>query len=430
MVRRRRAVERAAFRQVVTDRIIVGMLAVVAASGLMSVLPAYSQVAVSRLACRAASLGLGACGVVGIDLENTRLTPARCKTLSALDEFLPEVRVEQVTTERGLAVTISQTRSGDVFVQLGGPDQSVAPNLLAGERRQQRQLLPGVEVASHAEWLLPRGQGLDDLVIAAHDGQQQWVERRSALALVASPLFNAPQTIPEPALLQSEVRLDSPQLPRFRDTPEVPRIATPKPDTRPGIVAVDELTIDSSQPASFVLNRNTGESSTVTALRGTVAGHGVTGTVRLTRNSAGTVTAVLATVVSENSLVPGEQLGSLPGPAVAYISIPVRTGPERRLVQQWVSEPNGFTLGVRELLRLRPPRSDDQLGSFLTRAATVTVLRYAFVSPAQLQSRVSEELRTLRRQNWDGVEVVAVNSIAPQPSGGRRIVVNEPACRT
>ena len=56
---RRRAVERATRRQNLLDRIVVGILVVVALSGLMSVLPAATQVAVSRFACRVGSLGLG-----------------------------------------------------------------------------------------------------------------------------------------------------------------------------------------------------------------------------------------------------------------------------------------------------------------------------------------------------------------------------------
>ena len=73
MARRRRAVERATFRRTVTDRVVVLVLVVVTASGLMSVLPGSSQRLVSRTACRAVSLGLGACGAAGLDLEDTAL---------------------------------------------------------------------------------------------------------------------------------------------------------------------------------------------------------------------------------------------------------------------------------------------------------------------------------------------------------------------
>src|SRR4051794_31766449 len=113
---RRRAVERASRRQNLIDRIVVGILVVVALSGLMSVLPAYTQVAVSRFACRVGSLGLGSCGAAGIDLENAQLAPARCTVLATLDKTLPEVRAEQLTTRQGLPLVVSQARSGDVFV--------------------------------------------------------------------------------------------------------------------------------------------------------------------------------------------------------------------------------------------------------------------------------------------------------------------------
>ena len=430
MARTRRAVERAARRQIITDRVVVGILVVVAAAGLMSVLPAYTQVAVSRLACRVASLGLGACGAIKIDLENTQLAPARCATLGSLDKFLPEVRVEQVTTAQGLLVTIGQARSGDVFVQLGGPDHSAPPDVMGGEVRGQRELLPGVVASAQAEWLLPRGQGLDELVIATYDRHQRWVERRSALALLGSDLLGPPQQVPAPALLTSQVRLDQQRLPRFRDSLGVPRITSSKPPSRVPLATVDQLDIDPTEPATLVVNRITGESFTVAALQGVVARRPVTGSLRLARNVDGAITSLLIAVVSMNRLVPGEPTGSLPGPAVAYVSVPVRTEPERRLVQGWVSDPAGFTVRLNELLGLHAARPSDQRAAFLTRAATVVILRYGLVSPAELQSRVTTELRTSRRQDWSGIRMVAASSIAPQPSGGRRIVVGEPSCRT
>jgi hypothetical protein len=219
---RRRAVERATRRQNLIDRIVVGILVVVAMSGLMSVLPAYTQVAVSRFACRVASLGLGSCGAAGIDLENTQLTPARCTLLATLDKALPEVRVEQLTTLQGLPVVVSQARSGDVFVELGATGQPTAPDLLAGEPRPQRTIMSGVPVPAQAEWYLPRGQGLDQLMIATHNKHQRWVESRSALALVGSRLFGARSEIPPPAVLFSTVRLDQQRLPRFADGPVPP----------------------------------------------------------------------------------------------------------------------------------------------------------------------------------------------------------------
>jgi hypothetical protein len=60
----------------------------------------------------------------------------------------------------------------------------------------------------------------------------------------------------------------------------------------------------------------------------------------------------------------------------------------------------------------------------------VTILRYAFVSPGELQNRVTWELTTQRRQDWTGIRMVAASSIASQPSGGSRQIVEDPSCRT
>ena len=427
---RRRAVERATRRQLVTDRIVIGTLVVVALSGLMSVLPAYTQVAVSRFACRVGSLGLGSCGAPGINLGNSQLAPARCAVIGTLDEALPEVRVEQVTTSQGLPVTINQARSGDVYVALGDAAQPSAPDLLAGEARAPRTVLPGVSVPGQAEWFLPRGQGLDQLVTAAHREHQQWFERQSALALVGSRLFGPHQEVPPPALLFSEVPLNQPRLPRFDDRAPPPQTdRSPKRPTGP-VAAVNRLGLDATVPALAVVNRISGTTSTVASLRGTLRQRPVTGALRWTRNADGVITSVLVTVVASKRLAPGEKLGSLPGPAVAYISIPVTTPPEQQLVQTWLADPAGVSVPLDELLGLRPARTSDQLGSFLTRAATVTILRYAFVAPQELQARTFSELAALRRQDWTGIRMVAASSIAPQPSGGRRQIVEDPSCRT
>jgi hypothetical protein len=397
----------------------------------MSVLPAYTQVAVSRFACRVGSLGLGSCGAAGIDLENTQLAPARCTVLATLDKSLPEVRVEQLTTRQGLPLVVSQARSGDVFVELGGPPGfGTAPDLLAGETRPSHSIMSGVAVPAQAEWYLPRGQGLDQLVTATYTKHQQWVEGRSALALVGSRLFGAESEIPPPAVLFSQVRLDQQRLPLFTDDPLPPR--TNRATYRRGgpEAAINRLRLDAGVPALGMVNRISRSTSTVASLRGTLRRQPVTGAVRWTRNADGDVTSVVVAVVGAGQLVPKEHLGSLPGPAVAYISIPVTTAPEQRLVQSWLSDPAGLSIPLDELLQLRPARITDHLGSFLTRAATVTILRYAFVSPGELQNRVTRELTTQRRQDWTGIRMVAASSIASQPSGGSRQIVEDPSCRT
>lgn len=90
MARRRRAVERASHRQAIVDRVVIGVLVVVATSGLMSLLPAQSQIAVSRFACRAGSLGLGSCGSSTQSLGSDQLAPPRCPILARFDRALPE----------------------------------------------------------------------------------------------------------------------------------------------------------------------------------------------------------------------------------------------------------------------------------------------------------------------------------------------------
>ena len=280
------------------------------------------------------------------------------------------------------------------------------------------------------EWYLPRGQGLDQLVIATYDRHQQWVEGRSALALVGSRLFGVDQELPPPAVLFSRVRLDQQRLPRFADRPAPPRTDGTASRPRGPAAAVNSLSLDASVPAFAVVNRISRSQATVASLRGKLGQKPVTGALRFTRNADGDITSVLVAVVAAGRMVPGEHLGSLPGPAVAYISVPVTTPVEQRLVQAWLSGPAGFTIPLDALLRLRPARTSDQLGSFLTRAATVTILRYAFVPPVDLQDRVTRELATQRRQDWTGIRMVAVSSIAPQPGGGRRQIVEDPSCRT
>jgi hypothetical protein len=429
VARRRRAVERATSRQLITDRIVIGVLVVVAASGLMSVVPANAQVGLSRIACQVASLGLGSCGEARLNLENTQLAPARCSTLASLDAVLPEVRVERIVTPQGLPVTISQARSGDVVVGLGDATASPPPELLWGEARGERELLPGARVPSAAEWLLPRGQGLDALVSATYDSHQRWVERRSALALIGSITAGAAPQIPPPTLSSSRVRLDQQLLPRFPDEPGGPRTHS-TPESRGPRAPSDELSVDRTEPGTLVVNAISGDSSLVASLAGTVGGRPATGTVRLTRDANGVITHILLGVVSDHQLVPGRPRVSLSGPEVAFISIPARTDPERELVSAWVADPGGLRIGLDELLGLRTPRPNDRLGAFLTRASSVTVLRYGLVRSADLQARVSAELTTLRREDWTGIRMIAAGSVAPQPSGGRRVLVDDPSCRT
>ena len=432
VVRRRRAVERATFRRKVTDRVVAAVLVLVGLSGLMSVLPGHSQRAVSQAGCRVVTLGLGTCGAPGLDLSDTTLAPARCLTLATLDATLPEVRVRRLETARGLPVTISTARSGDVVVQLGDAPQPEPPALLEGEVRPQRQVVPGVDVPAQAEWYLPRGQGLDELVGAVQDGEHQVAQDRSALSLLATVLDRDDRVLPEPTLLRSTVDLREQLLPRLPEATEPVPPRVPARPTRPRgpVRSGSQLTVRTDVPARLVLNRVSHASALVATLGGTIGGRPATGALRVERDSSGAVVTVLLAVVTQGQVVPGEPRTSLPGPAVAYVQVPVRTPAERALVGTWLAGPAPAVVPLDELLGLGAPPVTDQLASFLTRAATVTVLRYALVEPAQLQARAAAELVAGQRQEWDGIRLVEVVGVAPTPTGTGRVAVADPPCRT
>jgi hypothetical protein len=183
-------------------------------------------------------------------------------------------------------------------------------------------------------------------------------------------------------------------------------------------------------PAISVFNRISRESALVVRLTGSLEGQATTGTMRVVRDPTGAVVSVLVAVVTPGRAVPGEPTTLLPGPAVAYVQVPVKTPTERQLVAAWLAGSGPVVVPLDGLLELSTPQADDQLDSFLTRAATVTVLRYGSVEPAALAGRVAEELRDGRRQDWDGVRLVEAGEIDPTSSGaGRRLVVDQ-ACRT
>jgi hypothetical protein len=140
------------------------------------------------------------------------------------------------------------------------------------------------------------------------------------------------------------------------------------------------------------------------------------------------VERVTVAVVAARTLVTGETALPSGGAEVAYITIPVVTDGERRLVESWLSRPTGFSLTLTELLGLHPPDVRDQLAAFLTRAATVTVLRYANTDRAWLAARVSEQLITTQRVDWPDRPVTAAFAVAPQPDGEPRVLAADPAC--
>ncbi len=432
MAARRRAVERAALRRTTVDRVVAGVLVVVVAAGLMSVLPGSSQRAVSRTTCRVATVGLGSCGDPGLDLSDVALAPPRCLTLARLDEGLPEVRVRRLVAARGLVVTVSTARSGDVVVQLGDAPQPPLPDVLGGAPRPQRAVADGVDVPAQSEWFLPRGQGLDELVGAVQDAEHRVVQRRSALGLLGTVLDRDDRTVPGPTLLSSSLDLGRPVWPRVEQDvqPRPPRTgtggSTPGGPARSG----STVTVTADATAVSVFNRISRESALVVPLAGSLGGQPATGTMRVVRDPTGTVVSVLLAVVTPGQAVPGEPRASLPGPAVAYVQVPVRTATERELVASWLAGSGPAVVPLDGLLGLRAPQVDDQLDSFLTRAATVTVLRYGLVDAGDLADRVATELRDGRRQDWEGVRLVAAGEVDPTSSGAGRRLVADPACRT
>jgi len=437
LARRRRAVERASHRQAIVDRIVIGVLVVVAASGLMSLLPAQSQIAVSRFACRAGSLGLGSCGSSAWSLGSDQLAPPRCPILARFDRALPEVQVHRTVTADGLDLEISSARSGDTYLQIGTEDGSAPPFLLDGEPRAMREVLPGASVSTHGEWYLPKGDGADSVLEAVAASHAQWVRRRSALAVLAMASGRAGRTIPPPTALQSQVRLDAAVLPSSRDEGSSPGPSTPT--GLPAGLGTSQVSALTSLPALLTFNRITQTSSLVFSVSGVVRDSPVVGSVRETRDPTGAVTSVLLAVVSTGQLVSREPrpAGTSQGSqgfggtvGVAYIALSVTSADERDLVSRWLSDPAGFRLGLDELLGLRPPNVSDQLTSYLTRAATVTVLRYSGVDAARAAQQVSQEVVSLRRVDWAGAKLLAVGEVAPQPTRAARVLVTDRTCGT
>lgn len=428
MARKRRAVERASVRQTIADRIIAGLLVLLAASGLMSILPGQSQAAVSRLACRVGSLGLGTCQTDTLDLGTEQLNPPRCTVLATLDRTVPEVRVKHLTTANGLPVEIDSARSGDSFVRIGEVDDSAPPLALAGDVRGTRALIPGAEVPSQAEWFLPGGQGADSIVDAVDDRNRQWAQRRSSLAVVSALLDRGGRDIPAPTTLVSRVQLDAAVLPRGSETAPAPPRQGKLSDGDKRRTGKSWVAVSPSKTALVQFNRISRETSVVAAVQGRFEKADVSGAVRWTRDSSGAVTSVVLALVSDGALAAHEPLNSTRSLGIAYITVPVSTAAERDLAAAWLSDRAGFTLGLGALLGLEAPSAKDQLTSFLTRAATVTILRYAGLETEQANSRVSQELVAMRRVERPEAKLLLASEIDPQPNGTARVLTTVPSC--
>jgi hypothetical protein len=431
LARLRRPIERATQRRARADRIVIAALVVVTASGLMSLLPGERQAAISRFVCRVASVGLGACGSAPPVLGSEQLAPPRCRLLSTFDEALPEVRVSRTTAANSFSIEVSTARSGDMFLRLGNEDASVPPFLLQGDGRASAALLPGASVPVSTEWYLPGGQGANAIAQAISDRHHQWVQRRSSLAVLSSVLGDHGRQIPPPTVLFSQVRLNSPVLPRVA-SPGVPS-ASERPG-KPG--GESYISVVPNRPALLAYNRVTSEASLVVSVTGVVRDTPVAGSARWTRDRSGAITSVLIAVVSAGQLVPGEPLpsadSSTPGNSgsvgVAYVALPVTSAAEQKLVSTWLSDQQGFRLDLDELLGLQAPEASDQLSSYLTRAARLTLLRYSGIEAQAAEKQVSEELARHRRMDWSGASLLSVSEIAPQPNRAARVLVTDPSC--
>jgi hypothetical protein len=423
----RRPVERASLRQTVTDRIVAAVLVVVAASGLMSILPAASQQSVARVACRAGSLGLGSCGSATVIRQSEQLSPPRCPILAALDETVPEVRLQQITSAAGLRLQISTARSGDSTLSLGANDSTPPPRLLEGEPRTPREILPGVQIPGASEWFLPSGQGAEAIVDAVLDRHGQWAQRRSSLAVLSGALDRGGRDVPPPTVLISQVRLDAPVLPHVGGPPtRTSGLPTANKDTASGRSYVSLVP---NRPALLAFNRVSRESAVIAEVEGVVGKTDVTGSVRWTRDAGGMITSVLLGIVSDTPLAAGER-SEMGTTGIAYVSVPVDSAAERDLVQAWLSDAHGFRVGLDELLGRETPKPEDQLTSFLTRAATVTILRFSGTDSGQAAEQVRDELTTLRRVEREGTRLVGASQIEPQPNREARVLATDPSCPT
>ncbi|MFC7624059.1 hypothetical protein [Microlunatus sp. GCM10028923] len=414
MARLRRPVEREGLRQRVVDRLIAVGLAAVAIAGLMSFAFGPRQAAVSRAACLIGSLGLATCRDELPSFEPVRLGEPRCRFLAELDPALPEVRTETVTLPSGLSLTTSRARSGDVWVQAGPPTATDPPAVLDGEQRRARYPAPGLEVPAHTEWLLPPGADLRQLATALQVRHDQEVRSRSAMALFARLVHpvGGPE-LPAPTVRYSRLSLDSAPFPVPLETSE----SVPGKD--------DHLALDRGRPAMTAYRTTQRELAVIAPIAGEVDGRPVAGVVRWIRDEESRLTGVLIMVVADGSLIKSapELEKSI---SVGYVGLPIRTDGERELAERWLSDRAGFGVSTRELFGLAAPK--DRLTGWLSRAATVTVLRYRGIASATALGRASEEVRLARRADWPEARLVSVQQVAPRPDGTARTAVDDPGC--
>lgn len=435
MARRRRAVEQVSRRRAITDRVIAVLLVVLAASGLMSLLPGRGQQAVARTVCRIGSLGLSTCADATPVLDTTPLGEPRCSILARLDEVLPETRTTTVTVADRLPVTFHRARSGDVIATVGSDETTPLPDLWAGEARATRTVLRGVTVPDHVAWNLPGGQGANELLAALESQDRRAAQQQSALALLTQLFASGGRDVPRPTTTFSQSELNAEILPapgQFRG-----ELGTAKIERW--------LALDRDVPAMLARDRTADQTSVVARLTGEIAEQPVTGVLRWTRNSAGQITEVLVAIVSDQSVLPldppldpknetdpkaAKKPRTTATQTVTYIDVPVKTEAERLLADSWLSDPAGFSLSLDSLLGLKAPAADDRLASWLVRAGTVTSLTTAR-DVATLNTQIlSVELLERRRAELTAGSLVQVQQVAAQAGGAARRVTTDQVCVT
>lgn len=415
MARRTRSVEKAYRRQKFVDRIVVGVLVIASAAGLMSILPGASQDDVRRIGCRIGSLGLSACGRQVSTSTAVPLGDPLCPELQQLDSYLPEVSSTPFTLSDGLRGRLLRSRAGDITIDFGHLPTD-PPDLLDGQQRGTRELLPGVTVPKDAEWWEPGGQGADSVLQAVVDAHRHYRQQRSALALFAA-LDTSHDEIPDPTVVYSSTRLD--------------RSTLPSSDPQPTTPDLDRwIRIDPGTPGVIAYNKVTEETSLIARVSGSLDGEPTSGALRLTRDAAGRPTQILVAFSSTTPPTPDQPALTERTDSITYIQVPVTTTAERTLADQWLSSADGFTLDLSPVLGWTAPRAQDQLNAWLSRAAQVTVLTSATDSSTgadDAAAQATQELTTLRRSQQT-TQLHRVTVVAPQPDGSRRVPAIDPQC--
>lgn len=427
MARRQRSVERAGRRDAAVDRVLAVVLFGLAASGVMSVLPAGAQRAVAHGSCTLLTVGLTDCAPSVILGIGTQLGPPRCAPLSALDAALPEVLSRTITTEEGLRLSRDVTRDGRVIISPSGSDAQ-APDLWSGRRPPSVQVLEGVSVPAGTAWDLPGGRDEGSLVRQLREEHLRLVQKRSALSLLTTLVGSSGDMPPPPNRRTSSVRLDRLHLPGSTSPLPAPvDSAAPRATSRLRPV----LDVDRSEPASVV----TDDVDQITATSVALEGRGgwrqpVAGALRWTRDHTGSLTGLTMEAVSQQPLLAVSGARDPAAVDVVYVWLPLGTADESDIVEGWLARPGGAEFDGDVVLGLHRPDPTDRMQVLLASAAEVTDVQLTGVTVGRLAESVRSDARRGLRGDWSGATIAKVATVAPQPGGGPRTVAMETSCRT